>query len=130
MVLEDRFHINEEDVVKAFHALDTSHTDEVCYSDFLAAMVTSRIKLHDNLLKASFKRFDTDNVGYITASSLQEILGREFDGEEVSKMLEEADTSGDGKIDYGEWIEYLRGGDAGGHHHEAAMYIIDNHPAH
>lgn len=128
IVLEDKFHIHDEEAVQAFRALDTNHTDEIHYSEFLAAMMSSRIQLHDDLLKATFHRFDTDNTGFITAANLKAVLGDEFEGEEVAKMLEEADTGHDGKIDYREWIEYLRGGDSHEGHHEAAMRIIDKHP--
>lgn len=127
-VMEDQFHIHDDEAMQAFRALDTAHTDEIHYSEFLAAMVSSRIQLHDDLLKATFHRFDTDNTGYITAANLKAVLGDEFEGEEVARMLEEADTGHDGKIDYREWIEYIRGGDAADHHHEAAMRIIDKHP--
>jgi calcium-dependent protein kinase len=124
-VLEDKFHIHDDATLQSFAALDTNHADEIHYTEFLAAMVSSRIQLHDDLLKATFRRFDTDNQGFITVKNLREVLGESFEGEEVEKMIAEADSSHDGKIDYKEWIEYLRGGDAMDHHGHAAMKIID-----
>jgi calcium-dependent protein kinase len=123
-VLEERFHIDDAHVMAAFESLDTSHMDEIHYSDFLAAMVSSRIQLHDDLLKQTFKRFDTQNQGYITKESLRQVLGETHDGEDIEHLIEEADTSHDGKIDYDEFIYFLKesGQD---HHHEAANKIID-----
>ena len=34
--------------------------------DFLAAMMSTRISLHDDLLRGAFQRFDVDNSGYLT----------------------------------------------------------------
>jgi calcium-dependent protein kinase len=124
-VLEDKFHITDDNVMESFMALDTTHADEIHYTEFLAAMVSSRIQLHDDLLKATFRRFDTENHGYITVKDLREVLGDHFEGDEVDKMIAEADVSHDGKIDYSEWIQYLRGGDAEENHGHAAMKIID-----
>merc|ERR1719146_162919 len=78
-VLQDRFHVDDEKIKQAFQALDTSHTDEIHYSDFLAAMVSSRIKMHDEVLAQTFRRFDTDNSGFITAANLKEVLGETFE---------------------------------------------------
>lgn len=124
--LESQFHINDDVVEKAFKALDASHHDEIHYSEFLAAMVASRIAMHDDLLRVAFRRFDTDNSGFITVESLKEILGETFEGANVEQMMLEADVHRHGKISYEEWIEYLKG--SGGkqiddHTHVAAAVI-------
>jgi len=121
-VVEDKFHISDDEALQAFHALDTNNTDEVHYTDFLAAMVSSRIQLHDNLLKATFQRFDKDNSGFITADNLREILGQ---GEDVDKLIAEADSSHDGKISYEEWMNYIKNPSAQDHHQEIASTVID-----
>merc|ERR1719281_1474241 len=94
-VLEDKFHISDEQTLAIFKALDTNHDEEIHYTEFLAAMVSSRIQLHDDLLKATFRRFDTDNQGFITVKNLRDVLGESFEGEEVDKMVAEADTTHD-----------------------------------
>jgi len=108
--LVERFQIDDETVMAAFKALDSSHTDEIHYSEFLAAMVSSRIAIHDDLLKGAFRRFDTDNSGYISVNNLRETLGDSFEGAEVEELLKEADFNKDGKISYEEWMQYLKGG--------------------
>jgi len=125
--LVEKFHISDAAVLEAFKALDTNHTDEIHYSEFLAAMVSSRIAIHDDLLKGAFKRFDTDNSGFISVENLREVLGDSFEGAEVEKLLQEADLKQDGKISYEEWIAYLKGGDSKDEHTSAAARVIDGH---
>jgi len=124
-VLEAKFHMTDEKHVEIFKALDQTHDDEIHYSEFLAAMVSSRIALHDDLLWKTFKRFDTDNSGTITLANLQQVLGSNFDGATVQELLHEADFTGDNQISYQEFISYLKGDKADNRHAEAAAHIID-----
>jgi calcium-dependent protein kinase len=124
-VLQDKFHIDDEQIKVAFAALDTSHTDEIHYSDFLAAMVSSRIQVHDEVLAQTFRRFDTDNSGFITAANLKELLGETFEGEMTDNLISEADMTHDGKISYTEFLAYLKHPEAPDHHVEACHRIID-----
>jgi len=107
--LESKFHVPDEEAKIIFSALDSNHDDEIHYSDFLAAMVSTRIKLHDDLLSSTFKRFDVDNSGYITTDNLRDILGNQFEGQAVETMVAEADQLKDGRISYAEFVSYLRG---------------------
>lgn len=124
-VLEEKLHIDHEHAQEAFGALDPEHHNEIHYSDFLAAMVSSRIQMHDDLLLSTFKRFDTDGTGFITEQNLKDVLGETFRPEEVDAMV--LDVGGnDGKISYAGFIAYLRGGGASTEHQDAAALIIDN----
>mmetsp|Transcript_53700 Transcript_53700/g.166268 ORF Transcript_53700/g.166268 Transcript_53700/m.166268 type:complete len:530 (-) Transcript_53700:57-1646(-) len=126
-LLEEKFHVEDEQARAIFQALDSQNKDgEIHYSEFLAALVSSRIAIHDGLLKDSFKRFDTDNTGFITVANLKEVLGDHFEGQEVEKMLSEADMTHDGQISYSDWIAFLRDGSAGEKHQEVASKIIDS----
>lgn len=123
-VLEEKFQISAEETRAVFKALDSNHDEEIHYSDFLAAMVNTRIALHDDLLQSAFKKFDTDNSGFITPQNLREVLGDTFEGEEVEKFVDEADKLKDGRISYKEFVSYLRG-DPFEEHANAADKIID-----
>jgi len=125
-VMEDQFHVSDEQAISVFHALDAGHTDEIHYSEFLAAMCSSRIALHDDLLKSTFRRLDTDNTGFITVANLKEVLGGSFDGEEVEEMLKEADLKHEGKISLEDFIAYMKDPGASESHINAAGAIIDN----
>jgi len=107
--LVDKYHISDAETLQIFDALDTNSNDEIHYSDFLAAMVSTRIAMHDGMLRNAFQRFDTDNSGYITLENMKHVLGPTFEGEEVDKLILEADQLKDGRISYEEFQAYLQG---------------------
>lgn len=125
-VLENKCHIHDEDATRIFQALDTTQSEEIHYSEFLAAMVSTRIALHDDLLLAAFKRFDCDNSGKITVDNLREVLGETFSGAAVESIMKEADQTGSGDISYEEWIQYLRANAGDERHREMAAQLIDH----
>jgi Ca2+-binding EF-hand superfamily protein len=51
--------------------------DEINYSDFLAAMVDSKMLLTKQHLDFAFHHFDVDNSGYITQENLDEVFTRQ-----------------------------------------------------
>ena len=62
-------------------------------------------------LKAAFEVFDKDGNGYIDREELKDImkqLGNNFTDQQISKMMEEADTDKDGKIDFGEFKQMMK----------------------
>eukprot|EP00929_Paragymnodinium_shiwhaense_P097329 TRINITY_DN59055_c0_g1_i2.p1 TRINITY_DN59055_c0_g1~~TRINITY_DN59055_c0_g1_i2.p1 ORF type:complete len:555 (+),score=146.07 TRINITY_DN59055_c0_g1_i2:122-1786(+) len=123
--LDKHFHLSDDQAKAAFAALDTGHTDEIHYSEFLAAMCSTRIALHEDLLRNTFKRFDTDNSGYITAQNLRDVLGQSFEGKQVESLLKEVDFNTDGKISYDEFLDYLRHPEADEVHLDAANKMVD-----
>eukprot|EP00812_Abedinium_dasypus_P010619 NODE_4229_length_696_cov_217.873635.p1 GENE.NODE_4229_length_696_cov_217.873635~~NODE_4229_length_696_cov_217.873635.p1 ORF type:complete len:151 (-),score=41.17 NODE_4229_length_696_cov_217.873635:156-608(-) len=85
-------------------------------------MVSSRIQFHDDILDATCRRFDVDNTGYIDAANLKQVLGDTIPDAEINEIIK----AHDGRIEYQEWIAYLRGGCACEHHCAAAAKIIDS----
>merc|ERR1719272_1111790 len=59
------------------------------------------------MLRATFRRLDADNSGFITAENLKGVLGDNFDGINVGDLLKEADLDGNGKISYTEFSRFL-----------------------
>jgi len=100
--------IPDEEVERAFAVLDSNCDKEICYSEFLAAMVSSKIDLNDELLHSTFRRFDTKGCGYITLEGLQDVAGDTFQDERV----DEAPQLNGGHISYSEFAAYLRGSSA------------------
>lgn len=100
---------SEAEIQGVFTALDSNGDREIHYSDFLAAMVSVKITLHDELLAAAFDRFDADGSGCITNDDLREVLGETFEGEAVEALLREADHNGDDRVSYPEFAAYVRG---------------------
>lgn len=110
--LTDKLQVSDEkEVEQIFKALDYNHDQEVHYSDFLAAMVSTQIELHAGLLSETFRRFDTDGSGYITVSNLRQVLGDRVEGSKVEAFIREADQNHDSKLSYEEFAEYLRNPD-------------------
>ncbi|CEM31033.1 unnamed protein product [Vitrella brassicaformis CCMP3155] len=113
-VMTSNFDLSSEEIEKLFHSLETQHDKvndgdaehphEVCYSDFIAAMLQQRVKLHEDLIREAFHRFDTDQSGYITSDNLREVLGLSYEGEEIEAIIRVADKDGDGQIDYEEFL--------------------------
>ncbi|CAJ1342242.1 unnamed protein product [Effrenium voratum] len=120
-ILQDNFQLGEEDQENVFSAFADSEDDEIHYSEFLAAMMASRIALHDELLKDAFRRFDIENSGYIRKDDLLQVLECET---EVTQVMRELDVNGDGKISYEEFIGYLKNGSADDDTIEAAERAI------
>jgi Ca2+-binding EF-hand superfamily protein len=108
-VMVDKFHIPQGEAKRAFNALDSSHHKEIHYSDFLAAMITKRVDMNEDLIHEAFRKFDTDDSGYITAENLREVIGDTFEGLKVEKLLSEADTLHHGRLSYHEFASYLKG---------------------
>eukprot|EP00434_Breviolum_minutum_P037674 symbB.v1.2.033415.t1/scaffold4142.1/size43930/4 len=117
-----RFDIPDQESAEIFHALDRCHCDEVHYSEFLGAMVSSRIAMHDQMLRAAFARFDVDGKGYISRDSLTTMLG---DGD-VDELLEEVDPKSTGKVSYEQFVAYLRSGNAQEEHMDVVNQVIDD----
>mmetsp|Transcript_50599 Transcript_50599/g.156589 ORF Transcript_50599/g.156589 Transcript_50599/m.156589 type:complete len:288 (+) Transcript_50599:269-1132(+) len=102
------FEITDEQVKPIFEALDTAANEEIHYSEFLAAMVSKRIAINEDLLRATFQHFDVDKTGYITVENLKDVLGESFDGVRVEELIKEADFTHDGRVSLEEFIRYLK----------------------
>lgn len=62
----------------------------------------------EDTLCAAFKLFDRDGSGFITSEDLQDALsnlGLRFTPAEVDEMVAEVDVSGDGQVDYQEFLK-------------------------
>ena len=60
--------------------------------------------------REAFKVFDSDGNGFINASELRQVmlnLGEKLSEEEVEMMIKEADTNGDGLVNYDEFISMM-----------------------
>ncbi|KAH3748501.1 calmodulin-like isoform X1 [Dreissena polymorpha] len=58
-------------------------------------------------LQLQFRRFDKDGDGFITGEEIRTVLrseGVEITDEEVTQLIIEADTNGDGKISFEEFV--------------------------
>ncbi|CDF37480.1 Calmodulin [Chondrus crispus] len=64
----------------------------------------------DAEIREAFNVFDKDGSGKISGDELRQImksLGEDLTEEEIQQMIREADTNGDGEIDYEEFVRML-----------------------
>ena len=78
----------------------------------LLSLIVRKVRCPDpdeDLLEA-FKVYDRDGNGYITANELQDVLtklGEEVTVSEVKAIIDEADTDGDGMINYADFARVM-----------------------
>jgi len=97
--------IGSAEAEEMFAILDADRSDEVDYSEFMAALLPSTVRVQESALRRAFGRFDADGDGQIDCDELRCALG---DCEDVECAMREADSSGDGKLDYDEFSAFVR----------------------
>jgi calmodulin len=74
------------------------------FNEFLELMAKkTKGTSYEDELKGAFKIFDADGNGSITVAELNTVLdnlGERLTEEEVTEMIKEADTDGDGTVNY------------------------------
>jgi len=96
------------DITKAeaemiFNYIDTDCNDEITYQEFVAAMLQDRLEHCEDLLRRTFRRFDVEGSGKITAEDLRAVLGPDSN---VNDFIREAGIDQTGAISYEEFLRY------------------------
>mmetsp|Transcript_68918 Transcript_68918/g.165410 ORF Transcript_68918/g.165410 Transcript_68918/m.165410 type:complete len:577 (+) Transcript_68918:125-1855(+) len=128
-VLSNTFDVEDKEVAQIFSALDTTHDEEIHYSAFLAAMISSRIALHDKLLHSAFNRFDLDGSGRVTSEGLADLFGQSFQGKDLEDLLQEVNARYGGSLTYNDFVTYLTSGQDDSEHLarvDGANCVIDS----
>jgi Ca2+-binding EF-hand superfamily protein len=77
------------------------------YSELLGAMAMSgQIRLDNDMMHATFAKFDVDGSGFITSANLKALVGDFFEGTKMEALVAEADDNKDGKIDFEEFLTH------------------------
>lgn len=100
--------MSAEEVRKVFDGVNQDAQRTISYSEFLAATLSRRLYMQEERIQEAFHRLDVSNTGYITKEDLRAVLGDDYDPVRVDEMMSAADDSGDGKIDYGEFVKMIR----------------------
>jgi len=106
--------VPRDEASDCIRALDSTGSESIHFSDFLAAMLSSRIAMRDDLVAVAFQRFDTECSGKITADNLREVIGDEFGGKDVEELISEVSTSSGGTITRPQLAAYVQGTSVGG----------------
>lgn len=104
----------EDSAEEAFKALDMSCTREILYSEFLAAMMCKRIPMCEEVMQRTFRRFDKDRSGTITAVGVHRMLGAPAGRWDLRGATGGEGPAGRGGISYGGFVEYLQAGEGAG----------------
>lgn len=107
-ILSENFHLDGCEVEHLFNMLDSGNSQDIEYSEFLAAALVGRVNAYEGLLHRTFCRFDRDESGLISPDELREVLGDSFEGSDIEDLVRAADTSGVGQIDYDEFMAYFQ----------------------
>lgn len=107
------------DVEDMMEAIDTDGSGVIDYSEFLAATMDKRKYIQEDVCWRAFKVFDADGSGTIEKDELMKLMGcdaitdvmqAKLTEEEVDTIMKEVDTSGDGVIDFDEFLAMMRRG--------------------
>jgi calcium-dependent protein kinase len=107
----DKRRIKTSKVDEVFRSFSSSsNNDEINYSEFAAALMSNQVvEIQDDHLRATFRKFDKSNSGYISGKDFSSVVGFEYDGTKSSDLLLEADTlEQDGRVDFHEFVQYVR----------------------
>lgn len=94
---------DEATVTQWFRRADADAGGEISYTEFVAALLETQGELHENQLTEAFHSLDRGRKGFISRSNLRAALGVSMNNDYLTKLLQEADIDGDGKISYDEF---------------------------
>ncbi|KAK8516417.1 hypothetical protein V6N13_097707 [Hibiscus sabdariffa] len=106
-----------EQVEALIQKADTNNNGLIEFSEFVAVLAaklqpekSDKSPYSEEQLKQLFKMFDKDGNGYITAAELAHSmakLGLALTAKELTEMIQEADTDGDGMISFEEFSQAI-----------------------
>jgi len=103
----------EAEIQDMIDEVDADGNGTIDFNEFLDLMAHKMKELDsDEELREAFKVFDKDQNGYISAAELRHVminLGEKLTEEEVQLMIKEADTDGDGQVNYEEFARMMMG---------------------
>jgi len=100
--------ISDQELCELFKNLDVDKNGKIDYTEFLAATIQKKIYLKEERLFEAFCNFDKDGCGKITKKELMSVLNAEPSQEgEIENIIKEIDKSGEGSINYKEFLEMM-----------------------
>ena len=98
-------HVSRDELTNMFQEADIDSNGIIDISDFAAlyALRINSAEANESDLIETFKFYDLNATGYISASNLMyamERLGCKLSPAEAEEMIREADMDGDGRLDY------------------------------
>merc|ERR1719253_1562477 len=93
--------------------IDSDQSGQIDYTEFFAASLDRKHYENERLCWAAFKVFDRNNDGVISKQELAEVLNNgdlasQVGKELIEKIMADADTNGDGEIDFNEFMAMMK----------------------
>ncbi|EYU23702.1 hypothetical protein MIMGU_mgv1a023810mg, partial [Erythranthe guttata] len=96
----------EKELRDMINEVDSDGNGTIDFDEFLNLMTAKKMQEIDEA-KETFKVFDIDQNGYISANEIRQKLGHKLTDEEVNQMIREADLDGDGQISFDEFVKNM-----------------------
>jgi len=108
----------ETDTVKGILSnADDNGDGVITYTEFLSALTGSMVDKTPAMIQDTFRRFDVDGSGWIGVEELREVIGEHIGEEDLDAIIHAIDSSGDGQITFGEFLDFVQSD-----HHEQGVF--------
>ncbi len=97
----------EKEAERIMHEVDMDQNGTIDYNEFILATLNKQKVLNKEKLEATFKMFDKDGNGKISAEEIRSILGTNGDKSVFDAIVKEVDANGDGEISLVEFKEMM-----------------------
>jgi len=101
------------DLEQILEHVDSDGSGIIDYTEFLAATLDKRVYIQEDVCWSAFRLFDRNGNGQISPDELRAVLEqgevKDVCGDVIAKIIQEVDTSGDGLIDFEEFMNMMRG---------------------
>lgn len=106
-----------DELQKVMDSVDADGSGKIDYTEFIAASMSQREYLQEEVCWKAFRVFDKDGNGVITPEELRDVLGSESkemeasfsrNTDEIMQIINDCDTDGDGCINFEEFLVMMK----------------------
>merc|ERR1719331_1858039 len=106
-----------DNLMEIMKDVDSDGSGVIDYTEFLAATLSRRQYMQEDIVWSAFRVFDLDGDGQITRSELAQVLAGDvkdleqamnINKEEIERIMREVDQDGDGQISFPEFFQMMK----------------------
>jgi len=88
--IHGQFDLSEPELKEIFECINMNHDQEIHYSEFIAALMQTRVHMDQNLLRETFDHLDVFHSGIITKKDLRSLIGsNKFEDTDLNALMSE-----------------------------------------